>query len=75
MARHSVATHRMAWHGILGRRRAGLRHLTRLRPTTRGTLDNANWRKFIDTGYNRFLDFGGYNRKTHCAHSGYNRWL
>ena len=36
---------------------------------------NANWRKFIDTGYNRFLDFGGYNRKTHCAHSGYNRWL
>ena len=36
---------------------------------------NANWRKFIDTGYNRSPDFGGYNRKTHCAHSGYNRWL
>ena len=36
---------------------------------------NANWRKFIDTGYNRSSDFSGYNRKTHCALSGYNRWV
>ena len=30
---------------------------------------------FIDTGYNRFPDFGGYSRKTHCELSGYNRRL
>ena len=36
---------------------------------------NTNQRKFIDTGYIRSSDFGGYNRKTHCALSGYNRWL